>query len=340
MDSTANAIMADLKRGKFAPVYFLQGEETYYIDWISQFIEEHALPQADRSFNQVILYGKEIAMPQLLTHARRFPMMAERQVVVVREAQDMGDLQKEAGARLLMDYLRAPVPSTVLVFCFKHKTLDKRRELGKKVEQLAVSATFKKIFDSQLPEFIQAYVGARGFRMEDQAVRALAEFVGSDLSRMANEIEKILIGSKPEVGITLEEVLAKVGLSREYNVFELQKAIVNRDALTAHKIVRYFEANSKKNPAIPQVAFFYSFFSKALMASSLADKSEKSLVSNLKISPYAAREYSAALRNFSVPKLIHIVQLVKTADLRLKGVHAASQTEGQILKELVTEILL
>ncbi len=339
MDSAAKAIMADLQKKKFAPVYFLQGEETYYIDWISQYIEEHALTPADRSFNQVILYGKDIAMPNLLTNARRFPMMAERQVVIVREAQDMADLQKEAGAKLLLDYLKAPVPSTVLVFCFKHKSLDKRKELGKKIDQLAVSATFKKPYENQLPEFIQNYVSQKGFRMEDQAVRVLAEYVGNDLNRIVNEIDKVLISSQPGVAITTQEVIAKVGLSREYNIFELQKAIVNRDSFSAQKIVNYFEANPKKNPAIPQVAFLYSFFSKLLMAASLPDKSEKSLVSNLKISPFAAREYSNALRNFSLHQLMAIIRLIKRADLQLKGVDAGNQTEGQIVKELVVQIL-
>jgi DNA polymerase-3 subunit delta len=339
MDSAAKAIMADLQKKKFAPVYFLQGEETYYIDWIAHYIEEHALSPADRSFNQVILYGKDIAMPNLLTNARRFPMMAERQVVIVREAQDMADLQKEAGAKLLLDYLKAPVPSTVLVFCFKHKSLDKRKELGKKIDQLAVSATFKKPYENQLPEFIYNYVTEKGFRMEDAAIRALAEYVGNDLNRIVNEIDKVLIGSTPQTPIALNDVIAKVGLSREYNIFELQKAIVSRDRFTAQKIVNYFEANPKKNPAIPMVAFLYSFFSKLLIAASLPDKSEKSLVSNLKISPFAAREYSNALRSFSVQQLVAIIRLVKRADLQLKGVDAANQSEGQIVKELVVQIL-
>lgn len=339
MDSAAQAIMADLKNKKFAPVYFLQGEETYYIDWIAQFIEDNALPPADRSFNQTVLYGRDVSMNDLLATARRFPMMAERQVVIVREAQDMADLHKEAGGKQLLSYLTAPVPTTVLVFCYKHKTLDKRRELGDKIARLTTGGRFRKPYDNQLPEFISNYVAQQGFRIEEQAAHTLAEYVGNDLTRLVNEIDKVLISSQPGAAITVQEVIARVGISREYNIFELQKAIISRNSFTAHKIAHYFAANSKKNPAIPQVALLYSFFSKCLQAVGLPDKSEKALVSHLKISPYASRDYGAALRNYSALKIMNIIGELKRADLKLKGVDAGNQTEGQIVRELVAQIL-
>lgn len=340
MDSAARAILADMEKKKFAPVYFLQGEETYYIDMLAQYVEAHALPEADRSFNQVVLYGKDTTMPQVLTHARRYPMMAERQVVMVREAQDLADLQKDTGAGLLLAYLRSPVPTTILFFAFKHKTLSKVKELGKKIEQLAVTATFKKPYDSQLPEFISNYARQRGYQMDEQAVRVLAEYVGNDLSRLVNEVDKVLIGMAPGASVAAPDVMAKVGISRSYNIFELQKAIVQRQAHTAYKIVNYFEANPKRNPAIPVVAYLFSFFSKLLMASCLPDKTERSLVTNLKISPFAAREYSNALRQFRTDQIQQIVQAINRTDLKLKGVDSATQADGQLLKELVARIML
>jgi DNA polymerase-3 subunit delta len=339
MDSTARAILADMEKGKFAPVYFLQGEETYYIDLLAQYVEAHALPQADRSFNQVILYGKDISVPQVLTHARRYPMMAERQVVIVREAQDMADLQKDPGAGMLLSYLRSPAPSTILVFAFKHKTLDKRKELGKKIDELCVSVTFKKPYDSQLPEFILGYAKRCGRQIEEAAVRLLAEYVGNDLNRLTNEIDKVMIGMPDEAPIAASDVMAKVGISRDYNIFELQKAIAQRQVHTAFKIVNYFEANPKRNPAIPVVAFLFSFFSKLLMASGLPDKSERALVTNLKISPFAAREYSVALRQFRTEQIQRIIQAIAQTDLKLKGVDSTGQSDGQLLKELVARIM-
>lgn len=330
--------MADLKAGKYSPVYFLQGEETFYIDLISNYIEEHALQPADKSFNQVIVYGKDAAMAAILTHARRFPMMAEKQVVIVKEAQEIQDLNKETGSKLLLDYVKKPVPSTILVFCHKHKSLDKRKEVGKKIDQYATALTCKKMYDNLLPEFVSEYTREKKISIEDSAVLALCEFVGNDLHRLANEIDKLTIS--PDVkSISLDLVMSQVGVSKEYNIFELQKAIIRKDTLLVNKIVNYFEANTRKNPMIPVVAFLYSFFSKLLAASQASDKSDKGLTSTLKINPYAAKDYSYALRQYSTEKIIHTITFLKEADLKLKGVNSGSDTEGQIFRELMFRII-
>jgi DNA polymerase-3 subunit delta len=339
MDAQVIKILTELKAGKYAPLYFLQGEETFYIDLISNYIENHVLTESERSFNQVIMYGKDATMASILTNARRFPMMAERQVVIVKEAQDIPDLNKEIGAKLLLDYLTKQVPSTVLVFCHKHKTLDKRRELGKKIDQYAVMLNTKKLYENQLPEFVYEYIHEKKVTIDQQAVQVLCEYVGNDLHRMANEIDKLTI-SLPESGsISIDQVMNQVGVSKEYNVFELQKAILRRDPLLANKIVNYFESNTKKNPMIPVVAFLYSFFSKLLMAAQVADKSEKGLASELKVSPYALRDYTLALRQFPLPKIIDNLASIKDADLKLKGVNTGSADEGQIFRELVWRIM-
>jgi DNA polymerase III subunit delta len=339
MDANVKKILTDMKAGKYAPVYFLEGEETFYIDLIADFVEKHALTEAEKGFNQVVVYGKDAAMATILTHARRFPMMAQRQVVIVKEAQDIPDLNKDTGSRLLLDYLTKAVPSTVLVFCHKHKNLDKRRELGKKIGQLSVCVSTKKLYDNQLPEFAVEYTRENKIAIDDRAIQALCEFVGNDLHRLANEIDKLAISLAPGESITPERVMNQVGVSKEYNIFELQKAIIQKDSLLASKIVNYFESNTKKNPIIPVVAFLFSFFSKLLVASQASDKSEKGLASELKVSPYAVRDYSLALRHYPLPKIIDNIGYIKDADLKLKGVNTGSDSDGQIIRELVWRLI-
>ncbi|MBS1488458.1 MAG: DNA polymerase III subunit delta [Bacteroidetes bacterium] len=340
MDASAKKILEKLKKKQYDPVYLLQGEETYYIDKISDYIETHALNSAEKGFNQVILYGKDAPMATILTNARRFPMMAERQVVIVREAQDIPDLNKETGSKLLLDYLKQPVPSTVLVLCHKHKTLDKRKELGKKAEQLATAGSFKKPYDNQLVEFVSEYFSEKKYTIEEEAARMLAEYVGNDLNRLANEIDKILIDHPAQEPVRSADIMAKVGISREYNIFELQRALVHRDRLQAAKITNYFEANPKKNPAIPMVAFLYSFYSKVLAAHTVPDRSAQGLTVALKISSYAVKDYMAAVQRYPQQKTLEIISLLQQADLKLKGVNSGSEGEGQIFKELVTRILI
>lgn len=339
MDGNAKKILSDLKSRKYAPVYFLQGEETYFIDLISDYVETNVLSDAERGFNQVVIYGKDTTMASILTNARRYPMMAERQVVIVKEAQDIPDLNKEIGTKLLLDYLASPVPSTVLVFCHKHKSLDKRKELGKKIDKLAVTLNTRKLYDNQLPDFVTDYVQQKKIAIEDKAVQALCEYVGNDLHRLANEIDKVTVALQGSDSITLEVVMNQVGVSKEYNIFELQKAVIQKDVVLANKIVNYFESNTKKNPVIPAVAFLFSFFSKLLVASQVADKSEKGLVTALKINPYAVRDYTLALRQYPAAKIAGIVSLIKQADLRLKGVNTGSETDGQILRELIWQVM-
>jgi DNA polymerase-3 subunit delta len=339
MDAAVKKIWSDLKNGKYAPVYFLQGEETFYIDLVADYIEANAISESEKGFNQVVLYGKDVTMASILTHARRFPMMADRQVVIVKEAQDIQDLNKEIGAKLLLDYLTKQVPSTILVFCHKNKTLDKRRDVGKKIDQLAVTVTAKKMYDNQLPEFVYEYAKEKKIIIDDRAVQVLCEYVGNDLHRLANEINKLIISVASGESITVENVMHQVGVSKEYNIFELQKAILQKDSLLANKIVNYFESNTKKNPMIPVVAFLYSFFSKLLMATQVADKSEKGLASELKVSPYAIRDYTLALRHYQQPKIIDNIAALRDADLKLKGVNTGSADEGQIFRELIWRIM-
>ncbi|MCK6617982.1 MAG: DNA polymerase III subunit delta [Cyclobacteriaceae bacterium] len=340
MDAAVKKVLTELKAGKFRPVYFLQGEEPYFIDLIADYVEKNALNESERSFNLVILYGnKDVSMATVLTHARRFPMMAERQVVIVKEAQEISDLTKETGTKLLLSYLAQPVPSTVLVFCHKHKKLDGRTELAKKIEKLAATLTTKKLHESQLPQFVEEHLSENGLQASEEAVQALCEFVGNDLSRIVNEIDKIRIDLKDGELIDLDRIISRVGISKEYNIFELQKALIKRDKLKAMRIANYFEANPKKNPAIPIVAFLFSFFSKLLLASTAEDKSKTGLTKLLKISPYAIQDYSFALQAYTPAQIVMCIHALKETDLRLKGVDNGSVSEGQLLRELIAKLL-
>jgi DNA polymerase-3 subunit delta len=339
MDAAAKKILTDLKAKKYAPVYLLQGEETYYIDLIANYIEKNVMSEAEKGFNQVVVYGKDSPVNVILTHARRFPMMAERQVVIVREAQDIPDLQKEQGSKLMLDYATRPVPSTILVLCHMHKTLDKRRELGKKLDSLTESATFKKMYENQLPSFVEEYVNSKGYSIDDKGVRVLCEFVGNDLNRMANEIDKVLISVPAGSSLNADKIMGQVGMSREFNIFELQKALIMKDTFQAARIVNYISSTTKRNPVIPLVAFLYSFFSKLLIASAAKVQGEKELVSLLKISPFAAKDYSSALNRYHTMSIVQNISLLKEADLKLKGVNSGSASDGDILKELVFRLM-
>ncbi len=332
-------LINDMRANKYAPVYFLQGEEPYYIDLIADFVENNALDAAAKGFNQVILYGKDVKVSDVLTHARRFPMMSDRQVVIIKEAQNIDDLNKEDGIRLLEHYLNNPQPSTILVFCHKFKTLDKRKKLSKAIEKQAVAFTSKKLYDNQVPAWIKKYINDRDQQITDKAVEMLAENIGNDLERLSKEIDKMLLNVKADADIDDHAVQRFVGISREYNAFELQRAVVYKDILKANKIVAYFEANPKGNPIIPVIGVLYSLFSKLLTLHDSNAQNEKAIASILKINPYFAREYKVGIHNYNQEKVIRNIHHLRKADLLSKGVYNASLTDGQILKELVFQLM-
>jgi DNA polymerase-3 subunit delta len=266
--------------------------------------------------------------------------MAERQLVVVREAQEITDLNKDQGSKLLLDYLNRPVPSTVLVLCMKNKSLDKRRELGKKADKLGIVYSFKKLYQNQLPDFAMDYFSSKGYKADHQGVQVMCEYIGNDLSRLTNEIEKLLIGKDKDELISSDYIMARVGISREYNIFELQKAVLSRNVQKVFQIVQYYQANTKRNPVIVTVAFFYSLFSRLLVAAQASDRSERGLISELRISPYQAKDYATALSTFSAHHIAKALTLIKVADLKLKGVSSGSgENDGQVLQELMMGIL-
>ncbi len=340
MSISPDQLLSDLKQKKYAPVYFLQGDETYYIDLIADYIENNILNETEKSFNQTIIYGRDANISAILNHARRFPMMAERQVVLVKEAQNISDLNREEGSKLLLDYLNNPAPTTLLVFCHKNKTLDKRKALGKAIDKLTVSVTTKKLYDNQVPAWIENYIKSKGFSTTPKAVQMLADAIGNDLERLANEIGKVIINFKEKGQIDEVTVQKYVGISKDYNVFELQKALIMKDIVKANQIVNYFEANSKKNPIIPILAILFSFYSKLLIAIHSKDKSPKGLATALKINPYFVQDYQTALNKYSMIQIINNIHHIRVSDLKSKGVESSgSTTDGQLLRELVFKLL-
>ena len=338
---TPQQVLSDLKKNQYAPLYFLQGDEPFYIDQIAQHIEEQALTEAEKGFNQIILYGKDTDMPTVLTNAKRFPMMAARQVVLVKEAQELADLQQKAGQEMLSQYAQQPLPSTVLVFCYKYKTLNKNLGLYKKLNQFAVLVESKKMYDNQVPDWILQWSKQRGLSIEQQAVHMLMDHIGNNLERLANELDKVAINLDKELteSITAELVQKYVGISKEYNAFELQKSVAQGNFAKAFQIVYYFAANPKANPLIPTVALLFTFFSKLLLVHQASDKTERGLASLLKVHPFFVKEYRTAAVNYPLPRVIRNIGLLRQADLHAKGIDNISGTDEQILKTLVYQLM-
>ncbi len=287
----------------------------------------------------MVLYGRDVDMNNVLLQARRYPMMSERQVVLVKEAQDIRDLPREEGQDLLSKYLEQPTPSTVLVFAHKQKSIDTRKKLGKALDKKAVLVNSKKLFDNQVPTWIDNYIRDKGHASTHKAVAMLAEFLGNDLSKISNELDKIFLNYEGKVDVTEELVEKYIGISKDYNVFELQKALATRDVLKANRIILHFEKDLKRNPIIPMIAVLYGFFTKLLIANQEGAMTENALKDILKVNYYAAKDYAMAMRNYPLAKVEKAIHFIHQADLRTKGIESGSMNDGDIMREMVFKIL-
>ncbi|MGE5420251.1 MAG: DNA polymerase III subunit delta [Chloroflexota bacterium] len=326
--------MSDLKNRKFKPVYFLAGEEPYYIDEITGYIENNILPESERAFNQMIVYGEDTTVPAVIDIARRFPMMSSHQVVIVREAQSLKNIED------LVIYLEKPLNSTILVINYKYKSLDKRMKLSKMLETHAVYFESVKVRDYQIPGWIERYLMNKGVRTDPSASAMLTEFLGTDLHKIANELEKLIITlpqGKPV--ITTDLIEKNIGISKDYNNFELQKAIGDRNILKANMIVKYFADNQKDNPLMLTIASLFGFFSKLLTYHYLTDKSKNTVATALKVNPYFVKDYESAASKYNASKTIYVIGLLRTYDLRSKGFEDPGTDQGDLLKELIFKIL-
>lgn len=340
MAITAQSIVKDINKGNFSPIYFLQGEEPYYIDLISDLIPKKALQPGESEFNQTIVYGKDADVATILNHARRFPMMAERQVVIVKEAQQISDLTRENGKKLLEHYAKAPVPTTVLVFCYKNKKFDSRTTVAKAIAKNGVMFAAKKIYENQVPTWIDTYLAERGASISPKASILLTEYIGNNLERLVNELNKILInfeGGKVNVDENL--VQQYVGINKEYNIFELQKSLLLKDREKSFRIIRYFISNPKANPAVLTIFQLYSLYSKLLLASEITGGDRGAVASALKVNPYFVNDYISGLRNYNIEQIVKAIHYINVADGRLKGVDSGSMNNENILNELIYRLL-
>lgn len=332
---TCNDILLELKEKKYRPIYYLMGDEPYYIDLISDYIMDHVLSETEKEFNLTVVYGADVDISTIINTAKRYPMMSDYQVVIVKEAQAIQRMEE------LSYYLQKPLQSTILVICHKHGSIDRRKKLAAEIEKVGVLFESKKIKDTQLPAFITSYMKRKGVDMDTKATAMLADFVGADLSRLTGELEKLIItlptGQKR---ITPEQIERNIGISKDYNNFELRSAIVEKDILKANKIIKYFEENPKTNPLQMTLAVLFNFFSNLMLAYYAPEKTEQGVAAMLGLkTSFQARDYIAAMKRYSGVKTMQIIGEIRYADAKSKGVKNSSMSDGEILRELVFTIL-
>lgn len=329
-----NDILKDLKNKVYHPIYFLSGEEPFYIDLISNFIEKNVLDEAEKEFNQQIIYGKDTDISTVIGAAKRYPMMANHNVVIVKEAQH---LVKQIDQ--LDSYLDNPTKSTILVFCYKYKTLDGRKGITKKLSKKSVFFESKPIYENQVPEWINSYLKEKNYTINPKASFLIAEFLGTDLSKVANELEKLTINIPEGTEITAEMVEKNIGISKDFNMFELNKAIGAKDILKANKIINHFAKNEKEHPIQATIAVLYMFFTAILKYHYTKDKSPRNIASALKVNPFFVKEYQLAAQNYNIKKAVKVIEYIRDYDLKSKGVNNVSSSSGELTKELVFKIL-
>jgi len=339
-------IMADLRAGTYKPVYFLQGEEPFYIDRISDYIAQHALTEDEKSFNQTVLYGLDTDVGTIVSEAKRFPMMAQRQVVIIKEAQRIRNLipSGEDAKSELIAYLENPQPSTVLVFCHKYKKIDARKKLGKAlktaVEKNGVFYTSEKVKDWTLATWIGDHVKTLGYHIDPRTATILAEYLGNDLAKIDNELGKLFIDLEKGGNITLDLVERHIGISKDFNVFELQNAMLNGDVNKANRIIIHFSKNLKDHPIMMLTATMYGFFFKIILLQYLQKRGRANeAAKELRVNPYFIKDYQLGARTFSEKKLRSIIGYLHDADLKSKGIGNPSTNAGDLMKELVFKIM-
>lgn len=332
---TYEEIVRNLKNRVYSPVYFLMGEEDYYIDRISDYIMDTVLSEVEKEFNLTVLYGADTDMAGVINAAKRYPMMSEHQVIVVKEAQGLKGMED------LVYYLQKPLLSTILVFCYKHGTLDRRKKITAEIEKAGVLFESKKLKDTQLPGFISSFLKRKKVEIEPKASEMIAEFVGTDLNRLAGELEKLIITLPPgATRITPEQIERNIGISKDYNNFELRSALIEKDVLKANRIVKYFNDNPKNNPLQLTLAVLLNFFSNLMLAYYAPEKTEQGIAAQLGLrSPWQSREYMAAMRRYKGIKVMQIIEAIRTCDAKSKGIDNSSMSDGDLLKELVYVIL-
>jgi DNA polymerase III subunit delta len=347
---TFEAIFKDLKNKVYHPVYFLHGDEPYFIDRIADFISESVLSDMEKEFNQSIVYGRDTDLLAILSMAKRYPMMSNYQVVLIREAQDIKDLFKKKkddenaeaekdSADPFLNYLNNPQKSTLLVFCYKYKKVDKRTKAGKLLEKASVFFESKKLYDDKIAPWIHAYVKSKGYKIKDNAAELLAEYLGADLSRVSNELDKLMINIGKDAEIDMQLIERNIGISKDFNVFELQKAMAKRDFLKVSRIINYFGANQKNNPLVLTISTLNAWFTKIITFHVYRKKPGVNMSAVMGVNSFFLRDYEQAANTFPLAASKYAISLLHEYDLRSKGVNNLSANENDLLKELVYKIM-
>lgn len=328
------SIVSDIKSGNVKPIYFLMGEESYYIDKISDFIEDTILDEAEKGFNQVVMYGRDVTIEEIVSSAKRFPMMAEKQVIIVKEAQDLSrNIEK------LVSYAENPQPTTVLVINYKYKKLDKRKKLHKAIAKSGLIYESKKLYENQVSDWIRRVLGGKKYQIEPKAAQMLVEFLGTDLSKINNELEKLITILPKETIVTPEHIEENIGISKDFNNFELRKAVGEKQIVKANRIINYFAENPKNNPLVMTISLLNSFFTQLLHYHGLPSKDKFTVAKSLGVNPYFVGDYVNAAKNYPMRKVSQIIGLLREADVKSKGVGANGMPQSDILKELLFKIM-
>ncbi|MBA7519245.1 putative protein YqeN [subsurface metagenome] len=331
---TFEQILKDLRNKIYKPIYFLTGDEPYFIDKITDYISRHVLTDEEKTFNQEILYGKDTDIPSIINSARRFPMISANQVIIVKEAQNIPGIDD------LIYYVENPLKSTILVINYKYKKLAKNKKIYKAIQKNGVLFESKKLYDNQIPEWINNYLAKSNHRIDPGVGLLLTEYLGSDLSKIVNEIEKLKITLPPDnKKITIEHIEKNIGISKDYNNFELHKALSQKNILKANRIINYFGKNQKENSITLTISSLYYFFSKVLTYHFIKNKTTQNVVAALKVHSYFVSEYKLAAQKYNPEKLVEIFSILREFDLKSKGIGNVSVPPGDLLKEMIYKIL-
>lgn len=326
-------ILNDIKGGNIKPIYFLMGEEAYYIDIISDYIEKNVLSEEEKGFNQTVLYGRDVSIEDVVSTAKRYPMMAERQVVIVKEAQDLSRTIDK-----LESYAENPMLTTVLVICYKYKTLDKRKKATKSLAKTGLVYESKKLYENQVGDWIKRILANKKYTIEPKANAMLVEFLGNNLGKINNELEKLQIVLPKGSVITPKDIEENIGFSKDFNVFELRKAIGERNQLKAYTIAENFANNPKENPMVVTTSLVFGFFIQLLKYHGLKDKNPKNVASVIGVNPFFMKEYDVALKNYPMRKVSQIVASLRDIDVKSKGVGANAMSNSDLLREMLYNI--
>ena len=330
---TFDQIINNLKNKVYHPIYFLMGEEPYFIDEISGYIADNVLSESEKGFNQTILYGRDIDVDTIISEAKRFPMMSNHQVLMIKEAQDIKNLDD------LLPYVQNPLKSTILVMCYKYKVLDRRKKITKEIEKAGVVFESKKLYENRVQSWVANHLKTKGYDIDPRALMLLTEYIGNEISKIANELDKLMVNLEKGTQINVSHIELNIGISKDFNRFELQKAIGAKNFMKANQIVNYFSSNTSSHPIVVTLSSLFMYFSKVLMYHYITDKSKNNVAAVLEVNPYFVRDYELAARNYGVQKLNQIVAFLKETDLKSKGVGNSTTDGGELLKELVYKIM-